>query len=104
MENQRTITQNKAMHKYFELLATELNDAGLTMRKVLKPEVDIDWTPEAVKSYLWKPIQDALYQKNSTTELNKKQVSLVFETLNRHLGTKLGVHVAFPSNELEMKA
>jgi hypothetical protein len=103
MENQRTITQNKAMHKYFELLASELNDAGLTMRKVLKPEIDIDWTPEAVKSYLWKPIQDALYQKNSTTELNRKQVSLVFETLNRHLGTKLGIHVPFPSNEPEMK-
>jgi len=104
MENQRTITQNKAMHKYFELLATELNDAGLTMRKVLKPTVDIDWTPEAIKTYLWKPIQDALYQKNSTTELDKKQVSLVFETLNRHLGTKLGVHVPFPTNEPEMRA
>lgn len=92
------------MYKYFELLANELNDAGLTIQKVLKPSADIDWTPEMIKYILWKPFQEAMYQKKSTTELTTKEVSQVYETLNRHLGTKLGVHVPFPSNEPEMKA
>ena len=48
----RTLTQNKAIHKYFELLSEGLNDAGLDMKKVLKPSVDIDWTPDMIKTHL----------------------------------------------------
>lgn len=102
--SKRTLTQNNAIHKYFELLANDLNDAGLSMQKVLKPSVDIDWTPEMVKTYLWKPIQEAMYQKKSTTELTTKEVGQVYETLNRHLGTKIEIHTPFPTNEPEMKA
>jgi hypothetical protein len=96
---QRTIQQNKAMHKYFTLLAEELNNAGLDMKKVLKPAVDIDWTPDAIKTYLWKPVQKVMYQTTSTTELDTKQVSQIYETLNRHLAEKFGLSVRFPSNE-----
>ena len=37
----RTEQQNKALHVYYRILADELNDKGLDMRKVLKPEIDI---------------------------------------------------------------
>ena len=57
-----------------------------------------------IKHILWRPFQEVMYQKKSTTELTTKEVSQVYETLNRHLGTKLGIHVPFPSNEPEMKA
>jgi hypothetical protein len=100
----RTLTQNKAIHKYFELLSEGLNDAGLDMKKVLKPSVDIDWTPDMIKTHLWKPIQDVMFEKKSTTELTTKQVSQVYETLNRHLAQKFGIAVGFPSNEPEMNA
>lgn len=93
---QRTKCQNRALHTYFEILAQELNNAGLDQRKVLKPSVDIPWTKEAVKTQLWKPIQDAMIGKDSTTELNTKQVSEVYEVLNRHIGMKHGVSVQFP--------
>ena len=33
---QRTFTQNAALHVYLQLLADELNDAGLDMKKNLK--------------------------------------------------------------------
>lgn len=99
---QRTQQQNKAMHKYFTLLADELNNAGLSMTKVLKPGVDIDWTPEACKTYLWKPVQKVMYQKESTTELDTKEVSQIYETLNRHIAEKFGLSVRFPSNEETM--
>jgi hypothetical protein len=102
-EEQRTLQQNKALHLYFTQLAEELNDAGLDMRKTLKPEVDIPWTPENVKNHLWRPIQEAQLGKESTTKLSKKDVDKVYETLNRHLGEKLGVHVPFPSDEELLK-
>lgn len=95
--NQRTLTQNRSMHKFFELLAQELNDSGLTMLKVLKPGADVPWSAETVKECIWKPIQNAQFGEHSTTKLTTKQVSEVYETLNRHLGEKFAVHVAWPS-------
>lgn len=96
---QRTKQQNRALHKLFDLLAQELNDAGLDMRKTLKPEVDIAWTPESIKEYLWRPIQKAQLNKESTTELTTVEIDEVFDTITRHLGEKFGLHVPFPSVE-----
>jgi len=93
----RTLQQNKAMHKYFTMVAESLNDAGYDMKKTLKPEVEIPWTPASVKSHLWKPIQEAMMLKDSTTELQTDQVSAVYSVLSRHLSAKLGVNVPFPS-------
>lgn len=96
----RTNSQNKALHLFCDLLAKELNMAGLDMKTVLKPEVDIPWTKQTVKDYLWRPIQKALTTKQSTTELDTAEPSEVWEILNRHLGEKFGVEVpAFPSQE-----
>lgn len=100
MENpQRTIQQNKSLHKYFELLAEELNEAGLDMRKLLKDTIDIPWNKDTVKDYLWRPIQKAQIKKESTTELTTAEVTKVYETLNRFLGEKKGIHVPFPTSE-----
>lgn len=98
-EKQRTITQNSALHLFFEMLACELNNAGYDMRKVMKENVDIPWNKDTVKEYLWKPVQEMQLLKKSTTELEKKEVDLIYETLNRHLGERFGIHVEFPSEE-----
>jgi len=98
-DNTRTIRQNAALHKYFTMLADELNFAGLEMKKVLKPEVEIMWTAESIKNYLWRPIQYAMTDKISTTELDTKQVNKIYEVLDRHLGEKFGISVEFPSEE-----
>ena len=95
----RTAQQNKALHKYFALLADALNAAGLDMRATLKPEIDIPWTEYAVKDHLWRPIQDAMLGKESTTKLETPEVSEVYEVLSRHLGQRFGIHVPFPSRE-----
>ena len=97
-QKQRTIQQNKALHLYFTLLAEALNDAGLDMRKVLKPEVDIPWTSITVKEFLWRPIQSLQLGKRSTTELTTKDIDTIFDTVNRHIA-KHGVHIPFPSIE-----
>lgn len=95
----RTNQQNKALHVLFQLLANELNNAGLDMRKTLKPGVEIPWQPGGIKEYLWRPIQEAQLNKKSTTELTTKEIDEVFDTLNRYLGDKHGLHVPFPSIE-----
>lgn len=94
----RTAQQNRALHLYFTHLAEALNDAGLDMRKVLKPEVEIPWSTMSVKEFLWRPIQEAQLGKSSTTELTTDEIDKVYDTVNRHLA-KHGVHVSFPSVE-----
>ena len=98
-EEQRTILQNKALHKYFELLAEALNNAGWDMKKTLKEEVEIPWTKEMVKNHLWRPIQEIMFAKQSTTEMNTKDPSDVYALLDRHLSSKTGVHIPWPNNE-----
>jgi len=98
-DKQRSISQNNAIHLFCSNLAKEFNDAGLDMKKVLKPTVDIPWTTQTVKEYIWKGIQNAQLQKKSTTELTTKEVTEIYETINRHLGEKFELHVPFPSIE-----
>jgi len=96
-EKQRTLKQNKSLHKFCELLADELNAAGLDMKTVLKPSVDIPWRKESVKEFLWRPIQEAMLQKESTTELNSAEPSDIHAVLMRHLSEKFGVYVSWPN-------
>lgn len=95
----RTLTQNRALHKFCQMLADKLNEAGLDQKKVLKPEVEIPWTMEAVKEGLWKPVQEAVTGLKSTTKPETSQYSDIYEVLNRHLTTKLGVFVEWPSKD-----
>jgi hypothetical protein len=95
----RTSLQNRSLHKYFQLLADALNDAGLDMKKTLKPEIDIPWTPENIKNHLWRPIQIAVTQKHSTTELTTGEPNRVYEVLDRHISEKFGIHIEWPCDD-----
>lgn len=94
---QRTTQQNRALHVLFRLLAETLNENGLDMRRTLKPQIEISWDGRSVKEYLWRPIQSAQLGKKSTTELTTVEIDKVFDTINKHLGEKFGLHVPFPS-------
>ena len=96
---QRTSKQNRSLHKFCTDLAQVLNSSGLSMTKVLKPSIEIEWSQESVKKYLWHPIQDAMFDKVSTADLTTDQVAKVYEVLNRHLGEKFKTHVPFPTEE-----
>ena len=96
---QRTPLQNKSLHKYFSILAEDLNDSGQDMRMVLKPEIEIPWTKDSIKELLFKPIAEAMFGKSSTTDLTTKEISEVYEVLNRHTSQKLGVSVTWPHEE-----
>lgn len=99
VDKPRTLTQNAALHLYFTHLAAALNASGFDLRRTLKQDVEIPWTPDLVKQWLWKPIQNAMLNKDSTTQLTTKEIDEVLDVLTRHLGEKLGISVEFPSVE-----
>lgn len=93
----RTNKQNAAMHVYFELVAEALNDSGYDMQKVLELKtVSIPWNKELVKETLWRPIQEAMTGKESTTEISTVEPSDIYLVLHRHLAEKLGIDVPWP--------
>jgi len=98
-ESNRTISQNSAMHKYFGLLATAFNDAGYTVQKVLTKPLNISWTQSLVKDILWRQVQDAMLDKESTAKLDRAEVSKVYEEINNYTASQLGIHVPFPSKD-----
>jgi len=87
------------LHLYFTQLAEALNDAGLDMRKTLKPSIEIPWSSKSIKEYLWRPIMKAQCGKESTTELTTKEIDQIFDVINRHLSEKFGLFVEWPSLE-----
>ncbi len=103
-EKKRSNKQNRALHLWCSLFADTLNEAGLDMKVVLKPEVDIEWNKDTIKKYIWKPILEAITQKCSTAEMSTVDPNKVWEVINRHLGQKFGVEIPKFPNETETKA
>jgi hypothetical protein len=97
---QRTLKQNRSMHKLFKMLSDDLNSKGLDARTILKPSYSIWWTEEMIKRDLWCPLQKVMFGTEHTSELTTAQVSKVYQQLSQIIGEKFGVEIDFPS-ELE---
>ena len=93
----RTQRQNRALHVYLRELASTLTEKGLDCSMVLKDGVTaIKWSDHLVKEHIWRVVQEAQTEKKSTRDLDRSEVSLIYDIINRHLGEKFGVHVPFP--------
>ena len=97
----RTARQNRALHVYLRLLGEALNSAGLDQRKILKPDFPIPWTTHSTKENLFKPIMKAMFDIESTTKLERVQVSQVYDVLNRSFSEKYGISIPFPEASSE---
>ena len=98
----RTLSQNNALWMYFTLLAEALNDAGYDMKKTIREDIDIPWSKDTIHSNLWLPVQKAMLDKKSTTQLNTDEVTKVYDVICREIGGRTGVMVEFPSIEYLM--
>lgn len=87
----RTGQQNKALHVFCGLLAQTLNDSGYDMRRTLRHDVEVPWTAQAVKEYMWRPVQIAVLGVESTTDMTTQDPTEVHQVLARHLASRLGV-------------
>lgn len=90
---QRTLTQNKALHLFCQMLADTLNAHGLDMRRTLKQDIDIPWTGYSAKEHLWRPVQEAVIGKESTVDADRQEYSQVYEVIARHMSQKHGIAV-----------
>jgi hypothetical protein len=87
---QRTQDQNSALHVDLKLIADKLNDAGYSVQKTVR--FDLEWNVYSVKEYLWKSVQKSVTGKDSTTELDKLgEIELIHDTLMRELGLRCGI-------------
>lgn len=94
----RTELQRRSIWLYCTHLAKALNDAGYGMRAVFSKlfKADLPWTKDSAKEALWAEVQDQLYQTRSTADLERDQVSMVYDAINQATSERLGVSVSFP--------
>jgi hypothetical protein len=96
----RTPKQNSALHVYCKLLADALNEAGyLLVVPGFKEGFEVPWTGDMVKENIWRPIQEAMFEIKSTTQLNRRQVSEVYEVIARNMSVNRQISVPFPQNQ-----
>jgi len=94
---QRTDKQNNSIHKYCELVANELNEAGITKQDAI-PLIKVSgiWSMQSVKEDIWKAFQWYLGLGDKTSKLKTNEVTQVYELTNQFLGEKLKTHIPFP--------
>lgn len=95
----RTNKQNAALHLFFTWCSDALNNSGVefSYRGIKGMEIEVPWTGEMFKTFVWKPIQKVLYQIDSTTQLKRSEIDPIFDVICRHFAT-MGIPITFPSS------
>lgn len=99
-KNTRTTRQNSALHLLFTIISSQLNEMGMEFQYFgLKGQVlSVRHSPNLVKEHVWKPIQRALFDIESTTKINTEQINEIVDVLAKYFGEK-GIVIQFPSRE-----
>ena len=97
ISEQRSNRLNSALHLWFEMIAEDLNNAGLYMRlDFYSANAEVNWTAESIKEGIWRPIQIALTGKQSSAKLTNKEACSIIDEIIRFLGEK-GITTPFPN-------
>ena len=99
----RSNQQNRALHLFFTFISDELNNIGMEFKYagLNAPEICIMYTPDLVKNMVWRPIQIALFNIESTKDLTTDQMNKIIDVITKFLGNK-GVTIEFPNIETLM--
>lgn len=97
----RTLSQNAAIHLWLEMVADALDREGHTVQDIVQKITRAEIRPnkDVLKEVMWRPYQLAATKKESSTELNKSEVSLIYDGLNKWLSENFELSVPFPSDE-----
>jgi hypothetical protein len=94
----RTDQQNKAHWKYCELMADGLNNTQASVQKVCT--LPISFTKDNFHELIWLPVQIAMFPEiDSTTKLDTKQMSEVYEEVNKLIGEQWAISCDWPSQD-----
>lgn len=95
--DERSLKQNSALHRYFSLVARELNANGFKIQSNLNME--LDWNMTRVKELIWKEFQKVVLGKDSTRLLTKKELTQIYDYVNRYTSEQFGISIEFPNKE-----
>src|SRR5688572_26314644 len=97
----RTDRQNRSIHAYLNMIAHELQNQGQTLQDVVKKVSFAEITPttQSLKEILWRPIQETVVGKKSTTELSTAEVNQVYEIISMFLSKQFGISLPFPDEK-----
>ena len=100
VKKKRTITQNKALHLWFNHISDALNDAGETFHYfgISGKEFEMRFTESIVKDFVIKPIMKTLFKVDTTTKLDTEKINELIDVINKFFSAK-GVYLPFPSIE-----
>lgn len=94
-EKGKTPTQRNALHKWLEMLADALNEAGFDQtvwfRKYAKAGIAARWSKHSVKEIFYKPVLEAMTGKTSTEQMNTVEPSEVCDVVGQALAQRLGI-------------
>ena len=101
LPHKRSSQQNKSLHLLFQNMAFELNRIGkeFTYNGIKGMEISTTYTPEIVKEFIWKKLQQSLYGKDSTTKLTTQDIDAIFLILGKWFSEQ-GIIIDFPSAEI----
>lgn len=95
-EKTRTTLQNASLHKFCSDVANQAKENGLTMQTILAQSIEVEPTPELIKSIL-REIGKTMYGKTSTADWTTKEMTEIYEIFNRFWGEKFSLHCPWPS-------
>ncbi len=97
----RTSLQNRALHKFFLMIAFSLDHLNLEFNYtgIKGMGFSTPYTANIVKNFFWRPIQIALFDIKSTKDINTKQINDIVDVIVKFFGEK-GVVIEFPNKDL----
>lgn len=100
VKEQRSNLQNNSIHLWLDQIAKDCIEKGITMKMILEKRIEIMPTGLLLKESIWKFTQRKMFNKKSTTQLNKTgEIDDIVDVLTLHF-SELGADVPpFPSNE-----
>lgn len=83
------------------MVAEALAKEGHTLQEVVAQikKAEILPTQSLIKEVVWNGISKVMLDKPSSTQLEKSEVTLVYEAMNKWLGQYFEIHVPFPVDE-----
>ena len=88
-----TSQQNKAIHAYCDDIARALAASGHDMQQAVTLPIEPTWA--LVKEIIWRPVQTALFNKKSVTQLKMHDVDDVYRVIAKHLAETKDIDVRF---------
>jgi predicted RecB family nuclease len=97
----RSGKQNSALHLFFTMVADQLNDSGAEFQDagLSTGQISTIYTCNIVKELIWRPLQTALFDVKSTTELTTCQIDRILDIIIKFFGER-GLELDFPRKKL----